>query len=140
LWKNFDQKVVAAGKWGMIAGTFWIFCGFDVHFASFSVWNLVFLRNVRAFHFCSMRILTTTAFHSPKDHFHGGNADIFPLCWNFPWFSKLLRLRSIGETICVKKNSLKFMKCSQKMRFFFLIYRICTISFDKEKFQENQNC
>jgi hypothetical protein len=37
LWKNFDQKVVFAGKWGMEAGKFWIFCGFDVHFVSFSV-------------------------------------------------------------------------------------------------------
>jgi hypothetical protein len=70
LWKNFDQKVVSAGKWGM---------GFDAHFASFSVWNLAFLKN--AFHFCSMWILTTTAFHSPKVHFHEGNADIFPLCY-----------------------------------------------------------
>jgi hypothetical protein len=33
-----------------------------------------------AFHFCSMW-MRTTAFYSPKVHFHGGNADIFPLCW-----------------------------------------------------------
>jgi hypothetical protein len=79
LWKNFDQKVVSAGKWGMVAGKLCIFCGFDVHFASFSVWNLAFLRNVWAFHFCSKWILTTQCFHSPKVHFHGGNADIFPL-------------------------------------------------------------
>jgi hypothetical protein len=87
LWKNFDQKVVSAGKWGMAAGKLWIFCGFDVHFASFSVWNLAFLRNVWAFHFCSMWILTTTAFHSPKVHFYGGYADIFPLCgiWAEYW-------------------------------------------------------
>jgi hypothetical protein len=82
LQKNFDQKVVSAGKWGMVDGKFWIFCGFDVHFASFSVWNLTFLRNVWVFHFCSMWILTTTTFHSPKVHFHGGKADIFPLCGN----------------------------------------------------------
>jgi hypothetical protein len=63
------------------------FCGFDVHFASFSVWNLAFLRNVRAYHFCCMWILTTTAFHSPKVHFHGGNADIFPL-WKIEFHSK----------------------------------------------------
>jgi hypothetical protein len=91
LWKNFDQKVVSAGKWRVVAGK--LFCGFDVHFASFSVWNLAFLRNVWAFHFCSMWILTTTAFHSPKVHFHGGNADVFPQCaakneWNFSKVSK----------------------------------------------------
>jgi hypothetical protein len=79
LCKNSDQKVVSAGKWGVEAGKFWIFCSFHVHFASFSVWNLTFLRNVWAFHFCSMWILTTTAFYSPKVHFHRGNADIFPL-------------------------------------------------------------
>jgi hypothetical protein len=71
LWKNFDQKVVSAGKWGMVAGKLWIFCDFDVHFASVSVWKFAFLRNVWAFHFCSIWILTTTAFHSPKVHFHG---------------------------------------------------------------------
>jgi hypothetical protein len=80
LWKKFDQKVVSAGRWGMLAEKLWTFCGFGVHFASFSVWNLAFLRNVWAFHFCSMWILTTTAFHSPKVHFDGGNADNFPLC------------------------------------------------------------
>jgi hypothetical protein len=36
----------------MVAGKLWIFWGFDVYFASFSVWNLAFLRNVWAFHFC----------------------------------------------------------------------------------------
>jgi hypothetical protein len=80
LWKNFDQKVVSAGKWGMEAGRFWISYGFHVHFISFSVWKLAFLRNVWAFHFCSMWILTATAFHSPKVHFHGGNPDNFSLC------------------------------------------------------------
>jgi hypothetical protein len=58
----------------------WIFCGFDVHYASFSVWNFAFLMNVWAFYFCSMWILTTTAFHYPKVHFHGCIADIGPLC------------------------------------------------------------
>jgi hypothetical protein len=36
---------------------------FHVHFTSFSVWNLAFLRNW-AFHFSSMWILTTTAFQN----------------------------------------------------------------------------
>jgi hypothetical protein len=30
LWKNFDQKVVSAGKWGMVAAKLWIFCGLNV--------------------------------------------------------------------------------------------------------------
>jgi hypothetical protein len=89
LWKNFDQKVVSPGKWGMKAGTFWIFYCFDVHFASFVVWNLAFLRNVWAFHFCSMWILTTTAIHSPKVHFYGGHADNFQL-WFLDSLSKSL--------------------------------------------------
>jgi hypothetical protein len=37
-----------------------------------------------------MLILTTTAFHSPEVHFHGGNADNFPL-YNFD----LLKLKEL---------------------------------------------
>jgi hypothetical protein len=84
LWKILLMKiqVVSPEKWGMEAGKLWIFCGFHVHFASFSVWNLAFLGNVWAFHLRNMWILTTSAFHSPKVHFHGGNANIFPLWRN----------------------------------------------------------
>jgi hypothetical protein len=87
LWMNFDQKVASAGKWGMGVGKLRIFCGFDVHSASFSLWNWAFLSNVWAFHFC-MWILTTTAFHSPKIFFHGSNADIFPLCMQHSRFKE----------------------------------------------------
>jgi hypothetical protein len=82
VWKNFDQKVVSAGKWGMEAGMFWIFFGFHVHFTllffySFSIWNLAFLRNVWAFHFCSMWIVNYNnhCFSLPKS----------PLPWRYYW-------------------------------------------------------
>jgi hypothetical protein len=45
---------------------------------------------------------------------------VFPILLNqsfplkFMKFSKLFWLRSIGKTICIKKNTLKFVKCSQK--------------------------
>jgi hypothetical protein len=71
LWKNF---LLGNEEW-------WKPENFSsVQFTSFSVWNLAFLRNVWAFHFCSMWILITTGFHSPKVHFHWGIADNFPLC------------------------------------------------------------
>jgi hypothetical protein len=69
LWKNFDQKVVSAGKWGMEVGL------------------LDFFRLLRSFHFffgmkfsfseecLSIWIFTTFTFHSPKVHFHGGRGE-----------------------------------------------------------------
>jgi hypothetical protein len=107
LWKNFDQKVVSAGKWGMEAGKFWIFCGFDVHFASFAVWNLAFLGNVSAFHFCSMWILTTIAFHSPKVHLYFPTVSLLKiLLSNTHLTCKMLNMRipSASPQICTKSS------------------------------------
>jgi hypothetical protein len=97
----------------MEAGFFLIFYGFDVHFASFSVWNLALLRNVWVFHFCSIWILTTTAFHFPKVYFHASNADIFSHCVQ-------IILKSLFRC---EKHCFKVFLLKQKLENFIVIFK-----------------
>jgi hypothetical protein len=101
LWKNFDQKVVSVGKGGIVAGNF----GFSA----------AFLRIVWAFHFCSMWILTSTAFHSPKVHFHV--MLIFSHCVTVSWsFFKTVLPKNWYYEIILKSVFLFFATYCIKLR------------------------